>query len=691
MCLLAVPIYFSQTTTAERTSNFELSVRPTTEDLKLYSQRLRRRTTWCPTTCACRFPDNESLVIERCTFNPNDLESHVYPNLTSLQICHTNLSLVPCQMSSLTQLTNLYLNDNAIESVSCDLSMLNRLTKLDLSLNELKSFPCTLSNLTQLTHLDLSSNKIGLIQCELSNLTSLTFLDLSDNNLYTFSCELAILSQLKYLDLSLNVIDSLKCDLSRLTQLTFFDLSGNNLDTFPYELSNLTSLTYLNMTYNRLESMPCVLTHLTKLISLDLSHGYIESVSCDLSNLTQLSTLDLGDNELQAFPCELHTLIQLTSLDVSLNGMQSMNCNLSNLTSLKFINLSHNKLQSFPCELIMLAQLSTIDLSSNAIELIQCNQTSSVDINMLEKVDLSHNSILVLSIDALLTFKNLYTLYLDNNNLTRLPDNITSIGFKNINELRLGNNLWVCDCEILETRSWMKHHISSIKDKQSITCRSPLKTLDEYILRYNKDLFCSNTNYAMNQKIISGIVTGSVIGILCLFLLVTIITRRWLAKNRNKYKNFGDDDKEFDVFISYANEDEDYMQNSIVNELEKHNFKICFHQIHFLGGNTIIDNISQCINNSRRTLVIFSNYYKASRYCMWEFKEALNKDLREGTTCLVTIKDNNLDTHDLDDATKAYFQRHTYIKKDAAKFWESLLYCLPKGRDDIEELEVEVN
>ena len=143
------------------------------------------------------------------------------------------------------------------------------------------------------------------------------------------------------------------------------------------------------------------------------------------------------------------------------------------------------------------------------------------------------------------------------------------------------------------------------------------------------------------------------------------------------------------MFVSYASEDEDYILDDFIPQLENHNFKVCFHRIHFLGGNTIIDNISECINNSKRTLVYFSNFYKDSRFCMYEFKEALNKDVREGTIRLITIKDTDLDMADLDDSTRAYFEKSTYIDKDAVKFWENLLHSLPRNRAIVEEFELQ--
>ena len=78
--------------------------------------------------------------------------------------------------------------------------------------------------------------------------------------------------------------------------------------------------------------------------------------------------------------------------------------------------------------------------------------------------------------------------------------------------------------------------------------------------------------------------------------------------------------------------------------------------------------------------MFFLNFYKHHRFCMYEFKEALNKDVREGTICLITIKDTDLDMADLNDSTKAYFEKSTYIDKDAVRFWENLLHSLPRKR-----------
>ena len=303
-------------------------------------------------------------------------------------------------------------------------------------------------------------------------------------------------------------------------------------------------------------------------------------------------------------------------------------------------------------------------------------------------VKFSHNYISEVTMDALLALQNVSVLHLDFNSFKRLPDNLTTIRFKNATDIRLSHNPWVCDCTALHAKKWMKDHADVISDMHAITCHSPKYMVNKNMLYTNDYLFCPNDN---RKYTITGIVLGVCLLLICMFSFIIVRIRQWaIAKTLARKMIILDEvdqDKEFDVFVSYASEDEDYNLERFIPELENHNIKVCLHRIHFLGGNTIIDNISECINHSKRTLVYFSNFYKDSRFCMYELKEALNKDVREGTIRLITIKDTDLDMTDLDDSTKAYFEKRTYIDKDAVKFWDNLLYTLPKGKANVENIQ----
>ena len=323
----------------------------------------------------------------------------------------------------------------------------------------------------------------------------------------------------------------------------------------------------------------------------------------------------------------------------------------------------------------------------------------------VSKANLSRNSINFISMNALLDLQNVSKLYLDQNKMKRLPDGITNVNLSAILDLKLGNNPWVCDCTAIETKTWMENNEANITDASHITCHSPAHLFNKTMLHIDNNVICPNVTDQVTRYGILAVVLSAIVSLIYIIMNMTKwYTVRRLKKQMenanvenadvdnanvdhifvdNTDEDNADADIEFDVFISYAREDEDYILDDFIPQLENHNIKVCFHRIHFLGGNTIIKNISDCINNSKRTLVFFSNFYKKSGFCMWEFKEALNKDVREGTTRLITVKDTDLDMADLDASTRAYFNRRTYMDKGAVRFWENLLHSLPKLHDNV--------
>ena len=55
--------------------------------------------------------------------------------------------------------------------------------------------------------------------------------------------------------------------------------------------------------------------------------------------------------------------------------------------------------------------------------------------------------------------------------------------------------------------------------------------------------------------------------------------------------------KTYDVFISYAHEDHEWVTEELVPKLEKeHQFKCCFHERDFQIGVTVMQNIVNCVD-----------------------------------------------------------------------------------------------
>jgi hypothetical protein len=51
-------------------------------------------------------------------------------------------------------------------------------------------------------------------------------------------------------------------------------------------------------------------------------------------------------------------------------------------------------------------------------------------------------------------------------------------------------------------------------------------------------------------------------------------------------------------------------------------FKLCIHERDFIPGNDIASNITSAVHNSRKTVVVMSQNYRQSYWCMFEYNMA---------------------------------------------------------------------
>ena len=665
--------------------------------------------------------------------------------LTTLDLQHNKFESMPCELSTVTELTSLDLRWNRIKSVPCDLSNLSHLTYLDISANFLTAFPCGLSTLPKLKTLDLSVNSMVSIPCDLSNMTEIKSIVLSFNSFHTFPCALTNLSKLSSLDVSSNRITSIPCDWSNMTYLTSIELDFNQisvLDSWPIMLAKA-SLHKLSLFANHLTQFTNYAG--TSGVSCKAIHHPF-SMSLNFNNITHIMNIVKGWNLKMTTKEELYNCLDFIVPQTQWNPLtcdcvdydvyrylQNRSISVRNLIKchyppkFKGMNPAYISLDQFVCDIsencpsgctctnspfyqnisVNCEYTEFITLPDNVTELPNEDYGYSLQfinghlrnisytpyLRNVKTANFGNNSISKISMEALVALQNVSLLHIDHNALQRLPGNITNIHFKGGIDLKLGDNPWICDCTTMDIRSWMKDHEAVITDKLLVTCHSPPHMLNKKMLYTHDSIFCPKNNVQINNYLIGLVVLSTSITLICIFSLIAIKIRRWVVNGRLAGQmallDEVDAEREFDVFVSYACEEEDYILDDFIPQLENHNFKVCCHRIHFLAGNTIIDNISECINHSKRTLVYFTNSYKNSRFCMWEFKEVLNKDIRDGTIRLITVKDTDLDITDLDDSTRAFFERRTYLEFNAPRFWENLIRSLPRRVANLEEFEMQ--
>ena len=109
----------------------------------------------CPEKCVCELSyRGDSLRIHDCLEDPKDElyeVLHSYPHIERLEISSSHLTMLPYNMSNMTQLIYVDLNSNNLERVPSELLSLTNLKRVSLFRNKIDWVPCDWSNLTQLT------------------------------------------------------------------------------------------------------------------------------------------------------------------------------------------------------------------------------------------------------------------------------------------------------------------------------------------------------------------------------------------------------------------------------------------------------------------------------------------------------------------------------------------------------------
>ncbi|NWV98734.1 TLR21 protein, partial [Machaerirhynchus nigripectus] len=97
------------------------------------------------------------------------------------------------------------------------------------------------------------------------------------------------------------------------------------------------------------------------------------------------------------------------------------------------------------------------------------------------------------------------------------------------------------------------------------------------------------------------------------------MTWAWLRAKR-KPKRAPLKDVCYDAFVSYSENDSNWVENTMVRELEQAcpPFRLCLHKRDFVPGKWIVDNIIDSIEKSRKTLFVLSEHFVQSEWCKYE-------------------------------------------------------------------------
>lgn len=314
-------------------------------------------------------------------------------------------------------------------------------------------------------------------------------------------------------------------------------------------------------------------------------------------------------------------------------------------------------------------------------------------------LDLSSNKIKHINDSFIAQLTRLKKFRLDSNELQRLPRSIQNLtSRKYFVSLSIYHNYLLCDCHAKWLKPWIKNMSNKLKYIKDIKCASG-KVQGKPIYKVPlEDFTCEQTdrepkgkdNWKREEYVI-----GLIILAVILVIIIIVFTLVYYFRGEMKvlmYTHFNwhpfdqvedqDSTKNYDVFISYSNQDTSWVNEQLKNKLESHDppYRVCIHERDFEVGATIFDNILNSVDQSKRMIIVLSNSFIQSEWCRFEFRAAHQKVLEDKTNYLILVLFDDVNSNSLDDEIKLYLRTNTYLSVSNKWFWQKLLYALPKPR-----------
>ncbi|XP_041349531.1 toll-like receptor 2 [Gigantopelta aegis] len=135
------------------------------------------------------------------------------------------------------------------------------------------------------------------------------------------------------------------------------------------------------------------------------------------------------------------------------------------------------------------------------------------------------------------------------------------------------------------------------------------------------------------------------------------------SRRRRQYQKLPGRDTElkFDAFVSIDSHDMDWMMTEACSFLENDlGLKLCIHRRDFEGAKMIIDNIMDCMEQSKKTILVVSNDFARSHWCRYEVQLALYDHFKNGKD--VVIVREPVTKKLMFKSLKALFASTTYIQ-----------------------------
>ena len=392
----------------------------------------------------------------------------------------------------------------------------------------------------------------------------------------------------------------------------FFDLDGME--------SQINKIKSLTIASSRVFMVPCKLAkHFSSLLYLDFHDNLLvnnrlnETICGDA--WPSLQTLNLSQNSLKSLKQTANSvtrLPKLINLDISQNKFGEIPDVCEWPKTLKYLNLSSTQIPKLTT--CIPPTLEVLDVSANNL------REFGLQLPFLKELYLAKNHLKALPGAA--PIPNLVALSIRRNKLNSFSREEFE-AFKKMELLDASDNNFICSCEFLSfihRQAGIAQVLVGWPDKY--ICDSPLAVRGAQVGAVHLSLM------ECHRSLVVSLICALVF--LVILILVAVgykyhavwylrMTWAWLQAKR-KPKRAPPKDVCYDAFVSYSENDSDWVENIMVRELEQAcpPFRLCLHKRDFVPGKWIVDNIIDSIEKSHKTLFVLSEHFVQSEWCKYE-------------------------------------------------------------------------
>ena len=600
---------------------------------------------------------------------------------------------------------------------------------LDLGSNNLQSIhPDAFRVFTRLDTLLLDSNHDLTIQAlqPVFKASTLQRLDVIHGNVHQLPDDLFFqfpLSKLHTLYLYENKIKTLNFStLVPLTSLSDLGLGNNKISDIENDF--MLSLERLNLQNNRIFDFPVTCRNgsslFPRLAHLFLAHNSISSITRQVC-LPRLRSLELTRNAFSIFDKDMFSVNRFPSLtSLYLENMnqavKKIAANAFGNPSLKGITLMYNNLDFgndniHPDCFAGCFNLTKLQLGHSVFDKVSREKWQRIfkDLGKLRVLYMGDCFVKNLSKDAFSSMPFLKTLGLYQNAISSLPDGLfdgLSLTHLDLNRNRLSvikestfnastrdrfrfldlsGNPFDCSCDLLWFQGWFHSNASLFsRSWTGYECKN-LQGTDLASFYMNPQACLLSRAACMFVLVSVAMVTLTTI------LASTLYRYRWhirlllyeafrgrddVRRRRQREMHF-----DYDVFVSYAVEDCDWVLQRLRPEMEERlRLRLCLHQRDFIAGKNIVDNIVDCVQSSKKALMVFSTSFAHSQWCQFELALCLRHVMDYDDDLLVVCL-HDVASRNLTSTMMAVYKTTTIIQwgtgaEEEASFWGRLHIAL---------------